>query len=312
MRFNFKLFLVSLVLLFLNTTIFSQDDKELEGRWDLVISKDGEQLPSWLEVKKSGYKTLVGRFVYAFGSARPISYIELKDGIFSFAIPPQWEEGENNMVFEGKWIDGALAGTMKYTDGKTHLWTAKRAPKLISLENPVWGAPREIFNQKNLDGWYASGENQWVVENGVLTSKKSGSNLITDEKFSDFQLHIEFRYSKDGNSGVYLRGRYEVQVADNKGSEPDNIMFGGLYGFLTPNEMVAKSAGEWQAYDITLIGRRVTIIANGKTIINDQIIPGITGGAMDSDEGEPGPFMLQGDHGPIEFRNIVVTPLMKK
>ena len=81
MRFNFKLFLVSLVLLFLNTTIFSQDDKELEGRWDLVISKDGEQLPSWLEVKKSGYKTLVGRFVYAFGSARPISYIELKDGI---------------------------------------------------------------------------------------------------------------------------------------------------------------------------------------------------------------------------------------
>ena len=89
-------------------------------------------------------------------------------------------------------------------------------------------------------------------------------------------------------------------------------MFGGLYGFLTPNEMVAKSAGEWQAYDITLIGRRVTIVANGKTIINDQIIPGITGGAMDSDEGEPGPFMLQGDHGPIEFRNIVVTPLMKK
>ncbi len=101
-------------------------------------------------------------------------------------------------------------------------------------------------------------------------------------------------------------------MADNKGNEPSDIMFGGVYGFLTPNEMVAKSAGEWQAFDITLIGRRVTIVANGKTIISDQIIPGITGGALDSREGESGPFMLQGDHGPIEYRNLVVTPLMKK
>ncbi|MFK7773569.1 MAG: family 16 glycoside hydrolase [Saprospiraceae bacterium] len=312
MKFNFKLFSITLILLFITTAIFAQDDQKLEGRWDLVISKDGRQLPSWLEVRLSGNRTLIGRFVYAFGSARPVSHIKVKDGEFSFAIPPQWEAGERNMEFEGKLVGEKLTGTMKYTDGKIYNWTANRAPKLLSIENPVWGAPREIFNQKNLDGWYASRENQWVVENGILTSKKAGANLISDEKFSDFKLHIEFRYPKESNSGVYLRGRYEVQIADNKGSEPSDIMFGGVYGFLTPNEMVAKSAGEWQAFDITLIGRRVTVVANGKTIISDQIIPGITGDALDSREGESGSFMLQGDHGPIEYRNIVVTPLMKK
>lgn len=312
MKFNFKLFSIAIVLLFSTTSIFSQDEKKLEGRWDLVISKDDAKLPSWLEIRHSGHKTLVGRFVYAFGSARPVSHIKVKDGKFNFVIPPQWEGGEGNMEFEGKLVGKKLSGTMKYTDGKMYNWTANRAPKLPSTENPIWGAPREIFNNKNLDGWHASGKNQWVVENGILTSKESGSNIITDEKFSDFKLHIEFKYPKDGNSGVYLRGRYEVQVADNKGSDPSDIMFGGVYGFLTPNEMVAKSAGEWQAYDIILIGRRVTVVANGKTIISDQIIPGITGGALDSKEGEAGPIMLQGDHGPIEYRNIVLTPLMKK
>lgn len=311
MKFNFKLFSITLILLLVTTSIFAQDEKKLEGRWDLVIAKDGRELPSWLEVRLSGNRTFVGRFVYAFGSARPVSHIKIKDGKFSFSIPPQWEAGESNMEFEGELVDGKLSGTMKYTDGKMYNWSANRAPKLLSVKTPVWGAPREIFNQKNLDGWHASGDNQWVVENGILTSKESGSNIISDEKFSDFKLHIEFRYPKESNSGVYLRGRYEVQVADNKGSEPSDIMFGGVYGFLTPNEMAAKSPGEWQAFDITLIGRRVTVVSNGETIISDQIIPGITGGALDSQEGEPGSFMLQGDHGPIEYRNIVVTPLMK-
>jgi hypothetical protein len=200
---------------------------------------------------------------------------------------------------------------MKYTDGKTYNWTATRAPILAYTKNPVWGSPIELFNGKDLDGWHTSGEkNQWVVESGILTSPKPGANLISDEKFTDFKLHLEFRYPKEGNSGMYLRGRYEVQITDSKGMEPSNIQFGGIYGFLTPNEMVAKDAGEWQTYDITLIGNRVSVIGNGVSIINDQIIPGITGGAIDSKEGEPGPFLIQGDHKPIEFRKIIVTPIL--
>ncbi len=314
MNFKFVLLLLSLNFIFFSNNIIAQDSNSLEGRWDLEISKDGTQLPSWLEVKKSGFKTLVGKFVYAFGSARPIAHIKQKKGKFSFSIPSQWETDQEitNMDFEGQLVDGKLQGTMRYIDGKTYTWKGVRAPKLPHTKNPIWGAPIQIFNGKNLDGWHATGKNQWTVESGILTSKQSGSNLVTNQKFTDFKLHIEFRYPKDGNSGIYLRGRYEVQVADNQGDEPSSIKFGGVYGFLTPNEMVAKAAGEWQAYDITLIGNRVSIVANGVNIINDQIIPGITGGALDSKEGEPGSFLLQGDHGPIEYRNIVVTPIMEK
>jgi len=122
-------------------------------------------------------------------------------------------------------------------------------------------------------------------------------------------LEAEFRFPKNGNSGIYLRGRYEVQIADNYGLEPSDIYFGGIYGFLEPNEMAAKPAGEWQRYEIKLIGNRVTIVANDKVIIKNQNIPGITGGALDSNEGEAGPIMIQGDHGPVEFRKFVITPI---
>jgi hypothetical protein len=91
--------------------------------------------------------------------------------------------------------------------------------------------------------------------------------------------------------------------------EPWDDQLGGVYGLLSPNEMVAKDAGEWQTYDITLVGRRVTVVANGVTIIADQVIPGITGGAIDSREGEPGPILIQGDHGPVDYRNIIITPV---
>ena len=312
MNYRSKLCLVALsVLLAIPTMAYSQQINPIEGRWDMVISQDGKDLPSWLEIRHSGTRTLVGRFVYAMGSARPISEIKMKGGKFTFSIPPQWEEGDRNMEFTGELDGNALKGTMLYTNGKTYGWTAVRAPKLEHTKNPKWGKARKLFNGKDLTGWHAMGENQWIVESGVLKSPKSGSNLVSDEKFEDFKLHIEFRYPQGSNSGIYLRGRYEVQIMDSKGAAPSDVEFGGIYGFLEPNEMAAKAAGEWQEYDITLIGRRVTIVANGITVINDQIIPGITGGALDSNEGEPGPFLIQGDHGPIEYRNIVVTPRVK-
>ena len=290
-------------------TLPSKED--LKGRWDLVVQKDGQQLPSWLEVYKSGRSTLVGRFVYAFGSARPVAEVKMDGNKFSFQIPPQWEGGTMDMLFEGNIEGDALKGTMRYTDGKMSDWTGTRAPKLSHTINPIWGAPTALFNHKDLSGWTAKGENQWTVKEGILTNSKAGANLISEEKFTDFKLHVEFRYPEGSNSGIYLRGRYEVQIEDNYGMEPSSTLFAGVYGFLTPNEMVAKPAGEWQAYDITLIGRRVTIVANGKEVITNQNIPGITGGALDSREEEPGPIFIQGDHGPIEFRSIVITPIVK-
>jgi len=300
----FALLLIATLTLQLN----AQDSKSIEGRWNLTLSYDGKEVPSWLEVSHSGLSTLVGHFVFLNGSTRPVSEIILKDGKFSFAIPPQWEKG-NLLEFEGSLEGEELKGTLLYTDGKTYNWVGTRAPKLAYNPNPVWGEPRALFNGKDIEGWQAMGENQWVVKDGILTSEKAGANLVSDEKFKDFKLHLEFRYPEGSNSGIYLRGRYEVQIADNYGLEPSSILFGGIYGFLTPNEMAAKQAGEWQDYDITLIGRRITIVANGKEIITNQNIPGMTGGALDNNEAEAGPFMIQGDHGPVEFRSVVVTPV---
>lgn len=300
---NSKSFFV-LILMSINTLI----SQEIVGKWDLDVEMDKGILPSWLEVKKSGTKALVGYFVAHNGSARPISEVFFHNGIIDFSIPPQFD-GLNDLHFQGILKQGKLSGVILDSQGGVSKFSGVRAPKLIRSMDVNWGKSISLFNGYNLDGWKSSDpekKNQWTVKKGVLLNPESGVNLITDKKFEDFKLSIEFRYPKGSNSGVYLRGRYEVQVEDNYGLEPESTLFGGIYGFLKPNQMAAKPAGEWQRYEITLIGRRVSVVANDKKIINDQIIPGITGGALDSKEALPGPIMLQGDHGIIEYRNIKI------
>jgi Domain of Unknown Function (DUF1080) len=149
----------------------------------------------------------------------------------------------------------------------------------------------------------------WKVENGTLISPGNGPELINDSKFDDFKLHVEFNCGENSNSGVYLRGRYEVQVETDSIEEPPSRHMGGVYGFLAPSPELPRTPGKWQIYDITLVGRMVTVIQNGHTIINDKEIPGITGGALDSREELPGPIYLQGsEKGHVAYRNILVTP----
>jgi hypothetical protein len=284
-----------------------KDTASLEGRWDLTVYNNGRGSASWLEVSHSGLHTLVGRFVGSGGSARPISRVNFSDGRMSFSIPPQWEKESSDLSVEGTLQGDSLTGSLIAPDGKKFRWAGHRAPALRRDAEPAWGEPVKLFNGTDLQGWHAMGANQWIVASGVLTSPHSGSNIATDKTFTDFKLHVEFRYPKGSNSGVYLRGRYEVQIEDSKGMEPLNDQLGAIYGFLPPSEMMAKDPGEWQSYDITLIGRMVTLSVNGKMVICNQEIPGITGGALDSREGEPGPIFFQGDHGPIEFRNIEIS-----
>lgn len=304
-----SLALVAAFLILVNSMVYAQSKSGIEGRWDITFNRNGRDLPSWLEVMHSGIRTYVGHFVGAGGSSRPISQVFVDGQKFNFSIPPQWESESNDMKVEGT-VDGdKISGTIVLPDGKSHPFTGERAPSLKREKTPVWGSPINLFNGKDLGGWKALGQkNQWVVENGVLKSPESGANLRSEQTFNDFKLHVEFRYPKGSNSGVYLRGRYEVQIEDGKGHEPSIGGLGAVYGFLKPSDMPAKNAGEWQAYDITLIGRRVTVVLNGVTIIQNQEIPGITGGALDSKEAEPGPIYFQGDHGAIEYRNIRITP----
>jgi hypothetical protein len=174
----------------------------VEGRWDMTIEMNGKQLPSWLEIEHSGHSTLVGRFVFAGGSARPISVINVNNGKYSFSIPPQWEESTRFLDFEFQLAADQMKGMMTYVDGKTYSWTAVRAPSLRRTTEPTWGEPIKLFNGKDLSGWHATGENQWVVEDGILRSKKSGSNLVSDQTFNDFKLNVEFRYEKGSKRGV--------------------------------------------------------------------------------------------------------------
>jgi len=283
----------------------------LEGRWDLTLSRDGKTFPSWLEVRHSGVRTLVGQFVSTGGSARPISIINFTNGKVSFSIPAQWDTVSNDLIFEGMYQGDRLTGTIIDPLGKKFTFTGSRAPLLRRTKEPAWGKQIKLFNDMNLDGWHASGKNQWKVDSGMLRNPWSESNIMTDQVFNDFKLHIEFRIPANSNSGIYLRGRYEVQILDSKENEEPWIGgLGAIYGFIVPTEQAAKGPGQWQTFDVTLVGRLVTLVLNGKTVICNQEIPGITGGALDSQEGEPGPVMIQGDHGAVDFRNIFITPAL--
>lgn len=292
------------------STAEAQAGAPIIGRWDLTVRGPDRVYPSWIEVSLSGYRTLVGRFVAGGGSARPIAKVTFENNVMRFAIPPQWELGTNDLQLEATLASDQLAGTIVMPNGEKHTFTGKRAPLLRRASAPVWGQEVVLFGGADMNAWEAlpGGENQWKVVNGILTNTKSGANLATKQKYTDFKLHLEFKYPKGGNSGVYLRGRHEVQVEDNGNLEPNPVHLGGVYGFLVANENAALGPDVWQTYDITLIGRRVTIVLNGKTVIADQTIPGITGGALDSNEGEPGPIYLQGDHTAVEYRNIRITP----
>jgi hypothetical protein len=281
------------------------------GRWDLIISGERGDYPSWLEVRKSGYRTLVGSFVGRTGSARPISRVEFTDAHLRFAIPPQWENRSSDLVFEGQLEGDSLRGETTDDQGRHVKWTGRRAPVLQRDRLPHWGTAIELFDGKSLNAWVPRApakKSGWTVRDGLLVNVHPGTDLVSKQKYGDFQVHAEFRYPKKSNSGIYLRGRYEVQIEDNYGEEPNALGIGGVYGFLIPRINAAKKPGEWQTLDITLVGRVVTVVFNGETVIDRQTIPGITGGALDSDEGAPGPLMIQGDHGPIEFRKVTLTP----
>jgi Domain of Unknown Function (DUF1080) len=309
---------VLLALLGVTGTVAGEDDPftkretpPVVGRWDLKVHGSDGEFPSWLEVRESGYRTLVGSFVGKVGSARPISRVEFENGRLRFSVPPQWEKRTDDQQVEGRLEGEMLRGETTDEQGRKVAWEAQRAPSLKRTEPPRWGQPIELFNGRDLTGWKprtASSENGWVVRDGVLKNAEPGNDLLTERKFTDFKLKAEFRYPKGSNSGIYLRGRYEVQIEDNYGHEPDCHEIGGIYGFLTPIKNAARQHGEWQTVEITLAGSAVTVVLNGEQVIDRQAIPGITGGALDSDEGEPGPVMLQGDHGQVEFRKLTLTP----
>ena len=196
-------------------------------------------------------------------------------------------------------------------------------PPAPDMAQVKFGEAIQLFNGKDLTGWRltdANAFNGWSVKNGLLVNEvsqeegkphKNSGNLRTDQVFEDFNLTLEVRVPKDGNSGVYIRGIYECQVVDSYGKPLDPHNMGAIYSRIKPTVNAEKPAGEWQTMDITFVDRHVTVVLNGKKIIDNQPIPGCTGGALWSDVLRPGPIYLQGDHTGIEYRNIVLKPVVK-
>lgn len=292
----------------------SASAKEFLGRWDLTLKAPDHEFPSWLALREENGQ-LKAEMVGRWGNARPLPSAELTNRHLKFVSPKDEEGSKHDLVFEGTLTGSTLSGTLVGPDDKTWTWSGRRAPALKRTGTPTWGAPVTIFNGKDLSGWHeqkAEAAPAWKVENGNLVSPGNGPEIITNSKFEDFKLHIEFNRGPESNSGVYLRGRYEVQIETDSVGEPPSHHTGGVYGFLAPTPELPRTPNEWETYDITLIGRMVTIVENGTTIVDDKEIPGITGGALDSHEGLPGPIYLQGsEKGHVLFRNIVVTPAGK-
>jgi hypothetical protein len=241
--------------------------------------------------------------------------VSITDGHLTFVSPKDEEAAQADMVFEGTLTGNQLSGTVNGPDGTTWTWTGRRAPSLERTGTPKWGKPIPLFNGKDLTGWRMSPADStkvWKVENGALITPGNGPELIYDGKFEDFKLHVEFNCAENSNSGIYLRGRYEVQMETDSIEEPPSHHMGSVYGFLAPEPELPRKPGTWQTYDITLIGRRITVVQNGHAIIDNKEIPGITGGALDSHEELPGPIYLQGsEKGRVAYRSIVITPAEK-
>lgn len=282
------------------------------GRWNLRVLNPRDVHTMWLEVDRSGYTALVGRFVGLIGGARPISSVEWANGVARFTIPSEWDTS-GDLRFEIRVEGDSLVGTASGPSGLQWNFVGKRAPILRRRIAAAWTTPRPLFNGRDMTGWVPAPTKRslpdfWKVRDGVLVNDGvEGANLMTVEKFQDMKIHAEFRVPKGSSSGIFPRGRYWVILKEGGDTVPHQGTTGAVHKFLVPSVNASRGPDVWQSIDITLVGRRIWIVVNGRAVITDQIIPGTTGSAIDGDEAAPGPIMLQGEEQRVEFRNITVS-----
>ena len=275
----------------------------LVGRWDFNLPSANNRGSVWLAVtEKNGglevwYQPTGGNVyqVKDFKADGPHLTMQLNGGV-SWDVTAAGDK---------------ITGTQKKGTDSVAL-NGMRAPELKRAAPKSWGKPEALFNGKDLTGWEPMGNpaaSHWVVKDGLLVNEEHGANLQSKAKFQDFKLHFEVNCPDHANSGFYLRGRYEVQLEyEPLTSNPPERRIGSIYGRIAPEGDLARTPGQWETFDIMLVGRTVTIVRNGVTTVDRKEIEGITGGALDANEGEPGPFYIQGDHtGGLKFRNITVA-----
>jgi hypothetical protein len=292
------------------TPAFSQNGgSPFVGRWDFEVHPSAGVGANWLGVTEDGGKLDVW-FQPTGGHVIEVKDAHVDGTTLTFTAAAA-TANHPAMTWELHAAANKLTGVQKRGNDTAQL-AGVRAPELKRSAEPTWSKPEPLFNGKNLDGWEPIGDaskSHWVVKDGELVNEAHGANIKSVRKFEDFKVHFEVNCPDDANSGFYLRGRYETQLEYTPaGSEPPERSMGAIYGRLGPASQLPRTPGKWETFDITLVGRTVTILRNGVKIIDAKEIAGITGGALDANEGKPGPFYIQGDHtGGLKFRNITVS-----
>jgi hypothetical protein len=312
----------SFLLLALTATVLpwaapAQDVKAFLGRWDMTVTPaTGTPYPQWMELTENGGK-IEGRVQPRGGAWRPIVGANLESGKLVVAVSAGGRGPAVSWVLASSSAD-KLAGVEKRGEEAGPTLVGVRAPKLDRPMPKQWSKPQALFDGKDLTGWEPIGNvtnNKWIARDGELVNDNpettprgpGAANIKTTAKFQDFKLHIEVNCPEGGNSGIYLRGRYELQVGTEGGTQPSHEM-GAIYSHYPPPAGAENGLGKWTAFDVTFVGRHVTVLRDGKMYHDNVEIPGPTGGALDSNEAEPGPFFLQGDHhGIVRYRNITVS-----
>jgi len=338
MNRNIHLVSATLISLLACVSVCASEADPYIGRWALTIPGGRA---GWLGVtQERGY--LDASVLWGGGSVVPVDWVTVEDGtLYVLRLRKVERKNRDGKVIRTQMrpeylVAKAYGDSLELTQLQARMnglgvekrpFTGKRIPPLLpkpDLSKVKYGEPIKLFNGENLDGWKLTNphaKSAWSVKNGVLVNnpvQKKGErrihygNLRTVEEFEDFNLKLEINVPKKGNSGVYLRGIYEVQVSDSYGKPLDSHHMGAIYSRIKPTVNAEKPAGKWQSMDITLMDRHVTVILNGKTIIDNQPLLGCTGGAMWSDEFRPGPIYLQGDHSAIKYRNIILKPIVKR
>ena len=290
------------------TGVRAVEKVDVSGTWQLTSQAPRRTMTAALILKQEG-PYVSGKYI----GGRQARELAIQDGKLdgtklTFSVPFERPRGGTSLLQHSAEVQGdRMTGTAQAQGGRaSRQFTAQREPK--------WGEPVQVFNGKDLTGWSSRDpgrESHWSVRDGVLVNRPPDQDIVSEKKFLDFKLHVEFSMAKGSNSGVYLRGRYEMQLLDDFGKPPNVHSNCAIYSRLAPSVNASKPADEWQTLDATLVGRWLTVVLNGQTVMDNVHLDGITGGALDPNEEAPGPFTFQGDHGLVLFRKIEVTPAVE-
>lgn len=292
---------------------FGAQQNPFLGKWDITGTGANATSVFWLEVKMESGK-LSGYFLNRSGSVLKLASIAIENGELVFT--PATSGNATPVVHRAKVDDGRLLGSATER-GTVINWIGVRPPQWGEANANAkhrFGTPVELFDGKSLAKWEVQHKDKpsgWSVADGAMTNSPGANNLVSMHRFQDFKIHAEYKLEEKSNSGIYLRGRYELQVLDDFGKEPEIHGHMALYSRVAPLVNASLAPGQWQVMEAIIVADRLTVTLNGKKVHDNIKIDGITGGALDSKEGDAGPIMLQGDHGKVWYRKVTVTPITK-